>query len=183
MGAPPSFLISIRSSSSGCSPTISIRSMEITTEGSSPSLASRVAIRCMARHSSSSATRRSMRGDTSTRLDLRSSRTSLEARSVARCVRIGSSSSPTTKGPESRYFHRLHLGANSRRARWRLQRPHRFSQRPLPCDAALAGTWLRRLCRGAVHQRLLRESFAHASELGWFCRQLDDANSSALLLM
>jgi hypothetical protein len=30
---------------------------------------------------------------------------------------------------------------------------------------------------------LLRESFAHASELGWFCRQLDDANSSALLLM
>lgn len=30
---------------------------------------------------------------------------------------------------------------------------------------------------------LLRESFAHASDLGWFCRQLDDANSSALLLM
>jgi hypothetical protein len=27
---------------------------------------------------------------------------------------------------------------------------------------------------------LLRESFAHASELGWFCRQLDD--SSALLM-
>jgi hypothetical protein len=30
---------------------------------------------------------------------------------------------------------------------------------------------------------LLRESFAHASELGWFCRQLDDANTSELLLM
>jgi hypothetical protein len=29
----------------------------------------------------------------------------------------------------------------------------------------------------------LRESFDHASGLGWFCRQLDDANSSALLLM
>ena len=30
---------------------------------------------------------------------------------------------------------------------------------------------------------MLRESFAHAAELGWFCRQLDDANGSALLLM
>jgi hypothetical protein len=30
---------------------------------------------------------------------------------------------------------------------------------------------------------LLRESFAHASELGWFCQQLDEADSSALLLM
>jgi Putative DNA-binding domain len=30
---------------------------------------------------------------------------------------------------------------------------------------------------------LLRESFAHASEMGWFCQQLDDANSSELLLM
>jgi hypothetical protein len=30
---------------------------------------------------------------------------------------------------------------------------------------------------------LLRESFAHTSELGWFCRQLDDANSSELQLM
>ena len=33
------------------------------------------------------------------------------------------------------------------------------------------------------HAHLLRESFAHASELGWFCRQMDDANSSALFLM
>jgi hypothetical protein len=30
---------------------------------------------------------------------------------------------------------------------------------------------------------LLHESFAHASELGWFCRQLSDGNGSTLLLM
>jgi hypothetical protein len=30
---------------------------------------------------------------------------------------------------------------------------------------------------------LLHKTFAHASELGWFCRQLDDDDSAALLLM